>query len=262
MEPIEPVSFDETHPALRLMETPNPADVANVPEDVKDGLLKLLKEEAPGIFVFDFLEPAFCAALLEEIAHFEEWCKLNNKPVNRPNSMNNYGAILDDFGFQPTLEQLVSQYMNVLSAVVYSYIGPTLDHHHGFMVAYEMDKDINLSMHVDDSDVTLNVCLGRDFTKGELLFAGARCNHHNSTTQPLPGERVLIEHKLGQAVLHVGRHRHSATAITSGQRYNLILWCRSSKFRRLDSMLDCPDWCPIASLIEQQSQAESGSVAP
>jgi hypothetical protein len=239
------------------MPVPNPSQVKDVPEGLRRSLLELMKEVVPGVFVFDFLPASFCETLLEEIKNFEAWCDKNKEAVHRPNSMNNYGAILDDFGFEPVLEQLIAQYMNVLSATVYPYIGATLDHHHGFTVAYEMGKDEDLSMHVDDADVTLNVCLGRNFTKGELMFAGARCNHHQRTTHALEGEMVLVEHKVGKACLHIGRHRHMATSIASGERYNLILWCRSSKFRRLDSMLDCPDWCPISALIEAEAKAPS-----
>ena len=37
---------------------------------------------------------------------------------------------------------------------------------------------------MDDSEVTLNVCLGKQFSGGELYFRGIRCeNHVNSETQ-------------------------------------------------------------------------------
>lgn len=38
---------------------------------------------------------------------------------------------------------------------------------------------------MDDSEVTLNVCLGKQFSGGELYFRGVRCDKHvNSETQP------------------------------------------------------------------------------
>jgi hypothetical protein len=41
-----------------------------------------------------------------------------------------------------------------------------------------------VGFHVDDSEVTLNVCLGKQFSGGELYFRGIRCeNHVNSETQ-------------------------------------------------------------------------------
>lgn len=42
-----------------------------------------------------------------------------------------------------------------------------------------------LGFHVDDSEVTLNVCLGKHFTGGELFFRGVRCEKHvNTETHP------------------------------------------------------------------------------
>ncbi|KAF6158383.1 hypothetical protein GIB67_022463 [Kingdonia uniflora] len=79
--------------------------------------------------------------------------------------------------------------------------------------------------HVDDSEVTLNVCLGKQFSGGELFFRGIRCdNHVNTDTQT---EEILdYSHIPGHAVLHRGRHRHGARATTSGHRINLLIWCR------------------------------------
>lgn len=38
-----------------------------------------------------------------------------------------------------------------------------------------------VEFHVDDSEVTLNVCLGRQFSGGELYFRGLRCDKHLHT---------------------------------------------------------------------------------
>lgn len=39
--------------------------------------------------------------------------------------------------------------------------------------------------HVDDSEVTLNVCLGKEFDGGELFFRGVRCDKHvNGESRP------------------------------------------------------------------------------
>lgn len=45
-----------------------------------------------------------------------------------------------------------------------------------------MDK---IGFHVDDSEVTLNVCLGKEFDGGELFFRGVRCDKHvNGEARP------------------------------------------------------------------------------
>ena len=43
----------------------------------------------------------------------------------------------------------------------------------------------------------------------------------------------LHEHSLGEGLLHRGRHLHKALSIDSGERWNLIIWMRSSKLRNL-----------------------------
>jgi len=43
------------------------------------------------------------------------------------------------------------------------------------------------------------------------------------------------EHKKGHAVLHLGRHRHGADNIESGERVNFILWSTSKVYRNSES---------------------------
>lgn len=51
----------------------------------------------------------------------------------------------------------------------------------------QIKQNLNLSnfvfvgFHVDDSEVTLNVCLGKQFSGGELFFRGTRCDKHVNT---------------------------------------------------------------------------------
>jgi len=207
-------------------------------------LLSNLEQVHPGIFRFSIFKEEFCVKLMQEVYHFEQWCLDHGLSPQRPNSMNNYGAILDDFGFRPVLEAFVQKYMNRLSKVAYPHIGDTLDGHHGFTVSYEIGKDTNLSFHKDDSEVTLNVCLGDRFTGGDLFFGGVRCETHQQIP-PTSEESIEIAHEIGMCLLHEGRHRHLATDITSGTRNNLILWCTSSNFRaNLDHSI-CSSWCSI-----------------
>ncbi|KAF2557226.1 hypothetical protein F2Q68_00013977 [Brassica cretica] len=113
--------------------------------------------------------------------------------------------------------------------------GTGLDSHHGFIVEYGKDRDTDLGFHVDDSEVSLNVCLGKQFSGGELYFRGVRCDHHVNSES---GENENYDYS------HRGRHRHGAKATTSGHRVNLILWCRSSTFREMKSyQSDFSRWC-------------------
>ena len=85
-------------------------------------------------------------------------------------------------------------------------------------VRYKQGEDLGLDMHHDDSDVTLNVCLGRQFTGATLSFCGGfGATDHRKHIH-------TYHHRVGRAVLHLGTHRHGADDIASGERYNLIVW--------------------------------------
>lgn len=210
-------------------------------------LHRVVREVHPQVYSFDMLRPKFCRELLEEAAHFERWCGEQDLPLIRPNTMNNYGAVLDSFGFAPMLQRLMEDAVTPLAGQFYADVGGgTLDSHHGFIVEYQKGKDVSLDFHVDASDVTLNVCLGKEFSGGTLYFRGIRCGLCQHTP-PRPEEEFEISHVPGRAILHRGKHRHGANPIESGQRYNLILWCNSSRFGRSHDPNVCPAWCGNAS---------------
>ncbi|GMH27482.1 hypothetical protein Nepgr_029325 [Nepenthes gracilis] len=212
--------------------------------DNSESFRSVVSEPAPGIFIFEMLQPRFCELLLSEVENFEKWVCQTKFRIMQPNTMNKYGAVLDDFGLETMLDKLMNDFICPLSKVFFSEVGgSTLDSHHGFVVEYGINRDIDLGFHVDDAEVTLNVCLGKQFSGGELFFRGVRCDRHvNSETQP---EEILDYcHVPGRAVLHRGRHRHGARATTGGNRINLILWCRSSVFRELKKyQKDFSSWC-------------------
>lgn len=92
-----------------------------------------------------------------------------------------------------------------------------------------INRDRKLDFHVDDSAVTLNVCLGKEFTNGQLYFGGVRCSSHTANTLPRADEEIYVEHQVGTACFHLGNHRHRALPITNGRRFNLILWVSYDK---------------------------------
>jgi hypothetical protein len=220
-----------------------PSLIDAVRRGTPDALRRIYREVHPQVYVFDMLQPRFCRELLEEAAAFEAWCDNRGLPLIRPNTMNNYGTVLDSIGFGPLLQQLMEQYILPFSARLYPDVGgDSLDSHHGFIVEYKVGKDTSLDFHVDASDVTLNVCLGKKFTGGTLYFRGIRCSHCQETPWQ-PEEEFEIEHAPGQAILHRGKHRHGANPIISGERHNLIVWCNSSRFARNFDTTRCPAWC-------------------
>lgn len=82
--------------------------------------------------------------------------------------------------------------------------------------------------HTDDSEVTLNICLGKEgFEGGDLIIRGLR------NTDGENAESARIRPVPGRAVIHLGQHLHEVAPVLSGERYALIMWARSVKYRRV-----------------------------
>ncbi|KAK2385622.1 2-oxoglutarate (2OG) and Fe(II)-dependent oxygenase superfamily protein [Trifolium repens] len=221
-----------------------PTFLKAINDNTEKSFRSIMSEPVPGIFTFEMLQPRFCELLISEVEHFEKWVDRTKFNVMRPNTMNQYGAVLDDFGLQTMLNKLMEDFISPLSKVFYAELGgSTLDSHHGFMVEFGMHRDVEMEFHVDDSEVTLNVCLGRQFSGGELYFRGMRCNKHINTISR--SEEIFdYSHVPGCAVLHHGRHRHGSRATIAGHRVNLLLWCKSSLFREMQKFRrDFCSWC-------------------
>ncbi|XP_050256134.1 2-oxoglutarate and iron-dependent oxygenase domain-containing protein CP2 isoform X1 [Quercus robur] len=222
-----------------------PSFLKAINDNSEESFRSIMSEPSPGVFTFEMIQPRFCELLLSEVENFEKWVNEAKFRIMRPNTMNKYGAVLDDFGLETMLDKLMEGYIRPISKVFFQEVGgSTLDSHHGFVVEYGKDRDVDLGFHVDDSEVTLNVCLGKQFSGGELFFRGTRCDKHVNTGSQSEQEIFDYSHVPGRAVLHRGRHRHGARATTSGHRINLLLWCRSSVFREMKKyQKDFSSWC-------------------
>ncbi|KAG8011608.1 2-oxoglutarate and iron-dependent oxygenase domain-containing protein 2 [Nibea albiflora] len=189
----------------------------------EEGLLDLLEEEAVRVYRLSVFEKSFCDELVEELEHFEQ----SSAPKGRPNTMNHYGILLDELGFdEDFITPLCERYLYPLTSLLYPDCGGCcLDSHKAFVVKYDMNEDLDLSYHYDNAEVTLNVSLGKDFTEGNLYFGDMKQVPLNET------ECSEVEHRVTEGLLHRGQHMHGALPISSGQRWNLIIWMRASQVR-------------------------------
>ena len=227
----------------------------------------LLQKEVDGVFSFPMFQLDFCDKFLEEVDNYFA----SGLPVRRPNSMNNYGLIVNEIGLEPSITHLQQNYILPLARLLYpiqvmmhthaqktvplsplplylsaplplSYPPPLDTHtqgkafhaHHSFMVEYKAGHDLGLDMHTDDSDVTLNICLGREFEGAGLTFCGSMGapDHRKFSTQ--------YAHVRGRAVIHLGTKRHGADDITSGERNNLIIWNHNLDYRQTEDYHNRP----------------------
>ncbi|KAG5240431.1 hypothetical protein OIU76_023307 [Salix suchowensis] len=240
-------NYEPRHKELYTMNAANffvPSFLKAISENSEESFRSIMAEPTAGVYTFEMFQPKFCEMLMAEVESMERWVHDQRFHIICPNTMNKYGVVLDDFGLETMLNKLMEGYICPLSRVFFPEVGGlTLDSHHGFVVEYGVNRDIELGFHVDDSEVTLNVCLGEQFYGGDLFFRGVRCDKHvNTETQ---SEEVFdYAHIPGQAVLHRGCHRHGARATVSGHRVNLVIWCRSTVFRELKKhQNDFSSWC-------------------
>jgi hypothetical protein len=122
-----------------------PAFLKAINENTEESFRNIISEPSPGVFVFDMLQPSFCEMMLAEIDNFERWVGETKFRIMRPNTMNKYGAVLDDFGLDTMLDKLMEGFIRPISKVFFSDVGgATLDSHHGFVVEYGKDRDVDL----------------------------------------------------------------------------------------------------------------------
>ena len=149
--------------------------------------------------------------------------------------MNNYGIIVNNIGMQPVLTAVQRLVLQPIAGLLYptqALEGRGFDGHHSFMVQYKAGQDLGLDMHTDDSDVTFNVCLGRNFSGAGLTICG------DSRT---PSHRHFYHsytHVVGRCLVHLGSRRHGADDIREGERNNLIIWNSNSAYRASSSYVN------------------------
>ena len=167
---------------------------------------------------------SFCEAFVKELESFEA----SGLPAARPNSMNNYGTIVNNIGMEGFMTRLQNDVSRPLGAFLFPGKGyEWLYSHHSFSVRYTAGEDLGLDMHTDDSDVTLNICLGKPgFTAAGLTFCGVMGAADHRRFQ------MNYRHQIGRAIVHLGQQRHGADDIAEGTRVNLIMWNKSTVARR------------------------------
>lgn len=160
------------------------------------------KEVHPGVLVAQLFERRECTSWLQDVA------AARNGFGSAPNTMNKYGVVLKR---NQHLRDLVGE-VGLVAGGHFPEIKKLRKDAYAFAVDYSTTTQRSLAFHTDQSDVTLNICLGSNFTGGDLVFGEGR-------------KRFVLKHKVGQAIIHRGNHLHRAMPLKSGTRTNLILWC-------------------------------------
>lgn len=207
-----------------------------------EGLLQHLEtvSEEKRIYRVPVFTAKFCQTLLEELEHFEQ----SDMPKGRPNTMNNHGVLMHELGLDdPLVTPLRERFLLPLMALLYPDCGGGhLDSHRAFVVKYALGQDLELGCHYDNAELTLNVALGKDFTGGALYFGGFFQAPAALT------ETLEVDHVVGHGILHRGGQLHGARPLSTGERWNLVVWLRASAVRNLL----CPMCCQKPDLVDDE----------
>jgi len=196
-------------------------------------LVNLLDEELSDVYSFPLLSPEFCADVAsyhQFITHLVQqhptWEQvLGRRPLD-----------LDDIGLRWVSDLLFNMFLKPITTHLFqeSEASGLLDWRQGYIAAYKAgtQRD-NLVTHTDDSEVTLNICLGEKFEGGDLEFHGLRGTSRQAQSIG------SYEPQIGSALIHAGRHFHRVTPVTDGSRFALIVWARSWQGVRSQSCQCC-----------------------
>lgn len=204
-------------------------------------LAGLIKREGAGVFTIDvFSEPWMQQLITEadELALFANMLKgrglvqgsssfYSQSRFSSPYSVNKpglEGVIFNNFPHTKAL--MHSLVKRVIEPVGVAYLEREdkkpkkhrwIEPQYAHVVSYSMmmyNQPRGHFPHVDDSELTINICLGKQFEGGHLTVVDDE------------GNEVTLPQVPGRAIVHNGRALHSSKDITSGERYNLIVWCR------------------------------------
>ena len=78
----------------------------------------IARTETEGVYSFPMLTEHFATLLLEEVANY----KSTGLPAPRPNSMNNYGLIVNDIGLRGMMTLLQKEYLEPIARFLYPLV--------------------------------------------------------------------------------------------------------------------------------------------
>jgi hypothetical protein len=191
-------------------------------------IVESLGDEDSSALYFPLFTTEFSELLVQ---HSEEFVKFSSNSGIQHQSGQERPMVLDLMKLDWLNDLLLTRVMNPIGKLLFQEqtSSGNLDWRHGFVVSYSaLDhatagmKEVSRSklvQHTDDSELTLNVCLGRNFEGGDVIMYGVRGGRSREPRKYHP--------RPGWALMHVGRQFHEVSSVTKGERFALIIWARS-----------------------------------
>eukprot|EP00475_Leptophrys_vorax_P028587 TRINITY_DN41445_c0_g1_i1.p1 TRINITY_DN41445_c0_g1~~TRINITY_DN41445_c0_g1_i1.p1 ORF type:complete len:448 (+),score=116.14 TRINITY_DN41445_c0_g1_i1:30-1346(+) len=200
-------------------------------------------DKSPGapdrrIYGFKMFSEEFREALIQGLDRFNAFAAQADHMTPPRRAGSKYGVVLNNVGFEQFFDKVTQEYIQPLAQLVYPELaGNGFSSNYTFLVKYELGKETRIYTHADNADLTVNICLGRKFEGGKLFFYGVREDldekHYVPPLYPSPEDAekpaFWYNHQVGEGVFHLSKQYHGAEDIQSGERCNLIIWCRSNR---------------------------------
>eukprot|EP00804_Cyclotella_cryptica_P027660 CCRYP_010283-RA/>CCRYP_010283-RA protein AED:0.02 eAED:0.02 QI:107/1/1/1/1/1/2/91/468 len=229
--------------------------------DLNPSLLEqLMNQEMFDVYSFPLLSTQFCYLLRKTVRDLSDLCESDTefqylKLGHRPIDLDSIGLgwvndMLFNLFIRPMTKHLFAKSEQLQNTNKSRNAPSTLDWRHGYVAGYSSLPNGSkgatrhrLVPHTDDSEITLNCCLGEEnYVGGHVEFYGLRGSEDEGQ---LIGK--VERPNVGTALLHSGRHLHSVSEVTNGDRYALIIWSRSWSCLRKDA-------CPCCYLNRRQDK--------
>eukprot|EP01087_Luapelamoeba_hula_P019570 TRINITY_DN6492_c0_g2_i1.p1 TRINITY_DN6492_c0_g2~~TRINITY_DN6492_c0_g2_i1.p1 ORF type:complete len:558 (-),score=59.94 TRINITY_DN6492_c0_g2_i1:71-1744(-) len=240
-------SYSPLHPDLYRFDKKWLSDEAQAAMDDPSRIMRslIIRRECPTVASIALFTSDYCRLMVQEFQHLKE--SLPYAPLDYK------GLYLDLLQFGPFFEELTKLFNKWLH-VVHPRI--TIEYTHCSVVHYSFETSPTKGhpLHVDLSDLTMNLALGPEFTGSEVLLTvpQLRSNrdpseYHSKRAAQIPlnikenadhppmdsintqlstTETTTYEYtqQVGRALFHPGSIVHSTSDITSGQRWNIVVW--------------------------------------
>lgn len=226
-----PTWEDVRHPSLPAADASAEAWAAWLLEHADESLLHL------GVLDIPMLSDAGAAAL------FGRTLALQGLGGDTVGSMHRYGTdLLQHSSFAGLIGEAYAAIAGGVQLAFLGGAGKRMGCSSAHTIAYGVadGREHKLALHVDDSLITVNLCLGKEgFEGSELYFTGwqpltwepvARAQRKRAAlagaAAGLDSSEVKVKPRPGRALVHFGHHPHRTVEIAAGTRCNWVLWFR------------------------------------
>ena len=161
-------------------------------------------------------------SILEKLEQLE--VESTKKMSGSPNTMHKYGSenVISELEFKDIFSKV--------EAFIFEFYGLDLSKdfsiYTNFSVHYSKNRDKKLSKHIDDSDITVNICLENTLEdECSLIFYGSSSSTISYRTQE---STTLVNFKKGDMLIHRGSHIHETKSLEDGDGdgCNIIIWLK------------------------------------